>query len=92
MKHTRTTIPEGVTRVRNAATGETIHPSFCRSQFSTNEALYKAKAEYFELYSMTLYKSFTDANAKLPIYAHNMSLIKEMAAKIKAEIEVNNDE
>ena len=59
-KHTRTTIPEGVTRVRNAATGEI--------------------------------KSFTDANAKLPIYAHNMSLIKEMAAKIKAEIEVNNDE
>ena len=92
MKHTRTTISEGVTCVRNAATGETIHPSFCRSQFATNEALYKAKAEYFELYSMTLDKSFTDEEAKLPGVMKNMHLIKEMAAKIKAEIEGNNDE
>lgn len=53
-KHTRTKIPEGVTRVINAATGETVHRSFSRSQFATNEALYKAKAEYYQLYSLTL--------------------------------------
>lgn len=65
MKETRTKIPEGTTRVINAATGEVKHPKFCRCSFQSNELLYKAKAEYYELYALTLEKELDEFKAKL---------------------------
>lgn len=75
-KETRIKIPEGVTRVINAATGEVKwqkHPDFTRSQFQSNELLYKAKAEYYELYTLTLEKAATEIKAELLLTKHALA-------------------